>query len=1024
MRDGQPIRLERQKSLALLAHLALTRRPHSREWLAALLWPEIDSSRVQLRNALSGLRLALGDDVLATDRETISLRPGALTCDVLDLLKQMDAVMAAPHKATLDELAKMADTYGSGFMPGFNLRDAPDFDAWQRSEDEHIRRTCVRALHRLASLWSESNDYERAIVAARHLARLDPLHEEARRMLMRLYMWTQQRSLALHEYRQFRQVLAEQIGVEPDAETRRLAEAIQSDQQIARPPATRPLSSSGIPVMPDLYGRDDAITEIIRLITGSSARIVTITGAGGIGKTHLAATVARQCATEFPDGAWFVSLDSETSPDLLISTLMNAFHLYTSLRQSATQTVIEFLRPLRVLLVLDNAHWLRDPHQVLAELLAAAPGLRILCTAYDPLGLSLEHRYALFGLTDAPAHGAAHDALPPAVHLFVQSARRASPGFTLTPDNSAAVLQICAAVQGFPLAIILAAAWCDVLTPQEINAEINTNYDFLISTHADIPERHRSMRTVFETTWNRLSAREQHALQSLSAFEGGFSRLAAESVAGVSLETLKSLVVKTLVNYNAGARRYSLHDIYRQYAYERMTPDEARALRLTHAEYFTGFLITHARRIKTPNQHLVWREIDSDLSNLRAAWGFMCQTRQYALLTRMIEPMRIYMQGRGFWDQGVLLFDELRAASAGDTTPVGQLMYARSLARMYRFTADSLHMLLHALAIAESHDDEEECANIHAELAWYYVMHEEDLSLARAYFERALEYYAQHNDGYSQALMLRGMAYVSIGMRQHDQAFSYMNHSLQLRRQIGDQVGEHESLTLRGELALLHGNLTDARLDLQIAHDYFAANFSDHLAAQRSLSLGWAYALDCDWEALKTYLDEGPTVDPADRMSIMRCNAEALRLFMQALTGSTASLPADIQALQEYIEGMPAVSSTVNPDLRFLWLLSCFVGWLALAQDEKARAVLGKLRQAGMASHPIYVQWLLPGLLLLGQRRADDALVANARAALSSSFVNGHAWVQNWGLAQTPNQSPPAAHFDPMAGQISRLINS
>jgi predicted ATPase len=283
------------------------------------------------------------------------------------------------------------------------------------------------------------------------------------------------------------------------------------------------------------------LTDLNDLLTDPTCRLLTIIGPGGIGKTHLAVETARLAVAHFTDGVYFVSLAPLESTDSLIPTIAAAlsFSFYEGV--APQQQLLDYLRAKTMLLILDNFEHLLDGTGLVTQILQVAPGLKIVATSRERLKLRDEQLFHLSGIDFPTPKTLEAAAETSAVKLFVDSARRVQPDFTLESDDLAQIAEICRLVQGMPLAILLAAAWVELLTPAEIAAELGQSLDFLESEWQDVPNRHHSMRAVFDHSWGLLSEPERETFQQLSVFRGGFTRQAAQEVAGASLKNLRDL---------------------------------------------------------------------------------------------------------------------------------------------------------------------------------------------------------------------------------------------------------------------------------------------------------------------------------------------------------------------------------------------------------------------------------------------------------------------------------------------------
>ena len=291
-----------------------------------------------------------------------------------------------------------------------------------------------------------------------------------------------------------------------------------------------------------------------------------------MGKTRLAIQAAEQHLNEFAHGGAFVPLASVGSIDEVISAIANAIKFTFFGPSDPKEYLLSYLHEKQMLLVLDNLEQLllENPLEaniadLLIEILQQAPGIKLLVTSREALNLQEEWLFEVQGLAFPETAQMEGFEEFDAVTLFVQRARRAFPKFTLSEENRAEIAHICRLVEGMPLAIELAATWMRTLSPAEIAVEIESSLDFLSTTVRDLPERHRSMRVVFDRSWQMLSPQEQQVLRNLSVFRGGFQRQAAEQVAGATLSILSTLVNRTLLR-RAAAGRYDLHELVRQYS--------------------------------------------------------------------------------------------------------------------------------------------------------------------------------------------------------------------------------------------------------------------------------------------------------------------------------------------------------------------------------------------------------------------------------------------------------------------------
>ena len=655
---GATVPLERRKALALLAYLAVTGQAQPRDALAALLWPEANAAeaRAALRRTLSVLNTALGGAALDVEREAIAVRPGALWVDVL-ALRATAAQIARRHPAPqppcgecLTELSDAAALYRGDFLAGFSLRDSPDFDEWQFQQSEALRRELAEMLEALTTGYAAEGDYRAALEPARRWVALDPLHEPAQRMLIKLYAWAGQSAAAQRAYLECRRLLEPELGSAPEPETTRLYEAVRAGQvqapAAAGTPARTRISAGGLegaqrgaahsshranhlPAQTTpLLGRVEELAQLSERLADPACRLITVFGPGGSGKTRLALQAAAHYGVRTGQPLYFVPLAATPSPDILVAAVAEAIGLSFHDEADTTLQLLEGLRDRQLLLLLDNFEHLLPGAGLLADILAQAPGVRALVTSRERLHLHGEWVLEITGLPYPPDASSPNVDFYEAVQLFAQSARQARADFVLDDDTRPAVVAICQLVEGLPLGLELAAAWTRLLSVREIAAEITRNVDFLATNRRDVPARQRSLRAAFEHSWALLSSQERLALCRLAVFRRAFVRGAAERVAEIGLPVLAALADKSLLRSlppRGGAAQYELHELVKQFAVEKLAaaPSEAEAARRRHAHYYAALLSQAPSEICDASDcDTFLTTISAEIENVRAAWDW------------------------------------------------------------------------------------------------------------------------------------------------------------------------------------------------------------------------------------------------------------------------------------------------------------------------------------------------------------------------------------------------------------------
>jgi predicted ATPase len=493
------------------------------------------------------------------------------------------------------------------------------FESFAGNELEQLDEERLEALGERIDCELALGRHEQLIGELETLVRQHPLRERLRGQLMLALYRSGRQAEALAAYQDARRALVE-LGLDPGAELQALEQAILGhDPALALSP--RPAASK-LPAPPTrLIGREQELAEAGALLRAQ--RLVTLTGAGGSGKTRLALELAARLERNSGVAAYFVDLAPLAEPELVVSAVARTLELEPKGDRPLLDTLTAQLRERRLLLVLDNCEHLLAAGPDIAALLAAVPGLRVLATSRSPLHLRGEWRYELGPLP-----------LADAVALFVERARAAQHGFEPDP----AVERICRRLDGLPLAIELAAARVNTLAPAEIVERLSGRLDLLSEGARDAPARQRTLRATIDWSYDLLDPAEQQLFARLSVFAGGCTREAAEQVCGAEPEVLASLVDMSLLRRRGS--RYRMLETIRTIASARLDalPD-ADESRRAHATYFYDFADRQRRRhfrASPEERGRLWDETRAELDNLRRAFDWAMQRGERDLALRLI----------------------------------------------------------------------------------------------------------------------------------------------------------------------------------------------------------------------------------------------------------------------------------------------------------------------------------------------------------------------------------------------------
>jgi predicted ATPase/DNA-binding NarL/FixJ family response regulator len=399
-----------------------------------------------------------------------------------------------------------------------------------------------------------------------------------------------------------------------------------------------------------------------------------LVGPGGVGKTTLALHAAAELAAEeeFPDGVVVVLLAPVAAAEDVPLAIIEALGIPIDPVRPAADQLIEALRERKLLLLLDNLEHLLGRGEaarltrLIGRMLAEGPGVRLLATSRERLRLRNEQVLQVAGLALPSSDSGPKVERAAAVQLFVRQAQRFVSSFALGDENRTAVARICRRLEGLPLAIELAASWTRALTSQEIAAEIDRSLDFLAADDHDTPDRHRSLRAALDHSWQLLDPAERHTLARLAVFRGGCDRDAASAVAGATLPFLTALIDKSLVRATsaAGVTRYTLHELVRQYAGERLADDgtDQSATELRHTIYYAELVQRSIEAQTGGSMPEGWAALSENIDNIRSAWMRAAASGNDAIVIGMARGISLLYDTHGWLLDGAVLFG--RAAEA------------------------------------------------------------------------------------------------------------------------------------------------------------------------------------------------------------------------------------------------------------------------------------------------------------------------------------------------------------------------
>lgn len=886
--DGRTIALRAERRHQLAAWLALHAAPVGRDRLAALFWPERDNAtaRRNLRRLAFDVQAFDWTEGLTGDRATLAW---PVATDVADFeralaAQRLDEALAL-YRGPLCE--GLEDANNNAFAEALRFERARLSERWRAAVLAQIDR---------------ATDAQAKLALALRMLAADPIDEEAIVAALQAHGALGRAGEAQRLYREFKERLAEALGIEPSAQLRELACRLEAggDAEVA-------------PVMTGagFVGRAKELAELQALIGRTECRLLTVTGPGGIGKSRLAKAAIGALEARFADGIGWIPLDDLTEAAQVAPRIAQVLAIDLAEREDPLACVAGHLAQRNALLVLDNAEQLHAVAATIERLLAAAPRLKLLATSRRRLGASGEWLLPLAGLP-VPAED---DAETDAVRLFELRARAADPSF-VAARTARDVAQLVRALGGLPLAIELAAHWVRLLPLAELLAEVQNSLDVLArEEEGDERPEHRSVRATFEQSWRLLAPAEQQALAVLSVFVGSFTRTAAREVAGASLPLLAALADKSLVQAGPDGR-LSLHPLLARFAREKLraADGEPHALR-AHAEWYLRFLGERRQAVQDGRREAL-DEVEREFENIRLAWQCAVGAHATNWLADAAAPLMHFLQIRMRSIEGAALLEQAAAAldpeRASDRGAAAEVL--RALAQLqYRLgrlepAIDHARRALRLFRQLGQREGIKRCLGVLGLALWQTGAYAD----AKRCFEDGLRRARAEGDAHGVATFTGNVGLIEKALGNYERALALYREALERNRQIGDLVGV-------GNQYVNLGNLYRLRREWDLARRTYEEGLAFAEAHGHVRALPWFYinlALTC--------------VETGERERADELNRRALAL---AREGGYRQIETQALLLAAQFALARADTATARACVRDALALACAMGHVPIQLD-------------------------------------------------------------------------------------------
>jgi predicted ATPase/DNA-binding SARP family transcriptional activator/Flp pilus assembly protein TadD len=841
--NGHPMRaLRTRKGQWLLSLLALRMgKPVEREWLSAVLWPDSDETQALsgLRRALTDLRSALGNQDWRLDAPTP--RTLQLSLDGADY--DVAAFDSAIRSDDPDRLLAAIELHTGPLLEGCA-------EEWVQAERAPRQEACIQAMERVSDQAIARGDFDLALRCLRQAASLEPWREPAIRLLMRAQAGAGDYAGMALTYRDLRLALREELNSDPSEETKALFQELRQrgrettervsetspnppspSPTIAEPIEASPMGASAPAPLASIIGRDRDLQQSIAILRG--VRLLTLTGPGGVGKTRLAVQLAREMASSYAAGVAFTDLSGIKDGNLVDTLLAQAVGVSSTKEGSLWLAANRHLGSRTALVVLDNCeHLIHDCARAVGECLGACPGVTVLATSRQPLGVSGETVLRIQPLDTPSRKGHAPKAPDPiaaarsydSVRLFVERAQSASPGFALDERNVDAVVDICRRLDGLPLAIELAAARVRAMPPAQIAQRLGDRFR-LFGARDRSHDPRRSLLGTLNWSWDLLTDEERTLLRRLSVFSGGWTLQSAEAVCASDEERdglqvydiadiLASLVDRSLVVLDTRdpEGRYRLLETVREFSRERLIElEELDEMSSRQAAYFES-VVKNGEESKG-KEYTAWlTRLDRERDNVRVALAWILDPDRRLELASALSK---WWTGRGYGSEARAWLEGAIARHTGKPTKLlGRAM--RCAGNQSYYQADypaTRHWYSEALRVSRETADERGTAVTLCNLGMLdYELGELEQAERTLRESIALSEQMGNLGGVTTALINLGA--ILEALMRYDECRATFERSLKLDRETGDRLGEATSLSNLGVVSVRQG-------DLDAAHSFF-----------------------------------------------------------------------------------------------------------------------------------------------------------------------------------------------------------
>jgi predicted ATPase len=789
---------------------------------------------------------------------------------------------------------KILDLFQGEFLADLPALDSNVFNEWYILKRERLHQLALNANVHLANYYERRGDLRKSLAFIVMQLELEPWREESHFQAMRIYALLGERSRALAQFQTCINVLREEFGVEPTRDTQKLAEAIGRNEITAQKTI---YSVPNLP--PEFVGRQAEIEALVQTVSEGKQRLITLLGPGGIGKSTTAVALAEALRGLFRDGIVFVPLSDS---DDLLSSIAENVGFEGALSESG---LMDYLRDRDILLVLDNFEHLHSLGCFVGEMISACTDLQVIVTSRTLLGVREEYVCHLDGLSFPDRADLNQWRQYDAMVLLFNLIRQKNPAYQESGRNIESLRGIAEKLEGYPLAIEFAAAFIAQNSEAELLQVLDKAFDPAEIGIRDIQERHQSLEYIFDQSWQLLEETERAKIASLALFRGGFSLDAASKAAGVNEDEITEFIKKSLITEDDRGR-YRIHEVTRQFALERIPPDDA--IRKQHAVYFSNL---PGYSLNYPSLEQL-DQLKREAANIKLAWEWALENERNDLLINLVPNVLAISLLRGPLDFGNNLFTRARTELDLDQDIELKKAINFGLAKLFliQMRFNEIVFLMEELPVSARTrftQGQALCAK-------------GEFLKARPLLMEAVEMNNSLGDSYLEMDCLRELGNIANRLVKYDEAVFYYQKCLDLSHELGDKRNESAILNNWASVDWDLGNLDAAEIRYRQALGLYRVlgnrsgeakalnNLSNVLAEQGDLERSLSYGFD----ALAIHKDMGNIRGQSVVFNNLGATYHALKQFDAARKYYLKAL-----ALYRLVENKQAIAETLS-NLSFL----------------------------------------------------------------------------------------------------------